>query len=155
MEQKITLFSFVRSLYPTSRSSLKWKTRKLDHNNNLYHWITLGGRLRRGGRQSPLRNKEITKLLSHLIIYVGQMFWPLSIVPMLTCRQTDIFGTTYNRSQWYELLMSYGKMYYGGQKWGKSNRIEIFRQIFRFFTRLLDYYLYLCLNYLPTNCQDG
>ena len=22
------------------------------------------------------------------------MFWPLSIVPMLTCRQTDIFGTT-------------------------------------------------------------
>ena len=31
-------------------------------------------KLRRGGRQSPLRNKEITKLLSHLIIYVGQMF---------------------------------------------------------------------------------
>jgi hypothetical protein len=51
--------------------------------------------------------------------------------------------------------MLYRNMSYGGHKRGKCNRFEIFRQIFCFLIRLLDYSLYLCLNHLPTNCQDG
>ena len=134
------------------------------HNINewkMVFWIiyTIGKHSGEGfavGADSPHWDIKKPQNCCPTLLYMwDRCFEPLSIMPMLTCRQTCIFGTTYNRSQWYELLMSEGNMYYGGQKWGKSNRIEIFRQIFRFFTRLLDYYLYLCLNYLPTNCQDG
>ena len=92
-------------------------TRELDH-NNLYHWITLGGRLRLSesrveftptlpnvsrldqrssfavGADSPHWEIKKPQNCCPTLLYMGQMFWPLSIVPMLTCRQTDIFGTT-------------------------------------------------------------
>jgi hypothetical protein len=52
--------------------------------NNLYHWKTLGGRLRRGGRQSPLKNKEITKRLPFPLLGLNlYYFFELSVVVCL------------------------------------------------------------------------
>ena len=111
---------FLLSAPSTLSHDHHWKTtkttRELDH-NNLYHWITLGGRLRLSesrveftptlpnvsrldqrssfamGADSPHWEIKKSQNCCPTLLYMGQMFWPMSIVPMLTCRQTDIFGT--------------------------------------------------------------
>ena len=73
-------------------------TRELDH-NNLYHLITLGGRLRRGGRQSPLRDKEITKLLSHLNYIYG--------TDVLTTVNRANVNVSSDRYLWHDFVRRY------------------------------------------------